>query len=619
MAFDLSTATPIQQPATSSGGFDVSTAQPINETVNQEMTQQPPQAGNEQLASSVDQAMQGKGLGTLAEFAAGVNRSIFGALDFLGPDNINAILNISGSDARVPTLTETFGAEQGQFDPSLLGKIAGGAGEFAAAGLGAGAALRQGAKALPQLAGAGESAGAGVLRQMGQTTAAADVGLGALSGAGSEVGREVGGETGAMIGGLAAPLAAVAAPAAIKSIFQYQTPAKQAISKLLQEGSPSTETLGYKLSQPARFEAGLPSVTGSKPRAAKFKQELDAVKQGFDEGVLTAVKTSNPLDKKAMLKMVNIAQTGKSNAKYRASNRASDVAGQSLLGRVKAVRAINKKAGQEVEKAANSLKGKEVDLTGVERRFIDSLEKIGVKLTDDLKLDFKGSDLEGEKQSIKALNGVLDRMVNTDVPDAYGLHRLKGLIDTKVSFDKSGKGLKAKTERILKDLRSSVNETLGEQFPDYKAANKTYSDTIGSLNNLQKAVGPSIDMLSPSGDKALGTSLRSLMSNIKSRGKMMDSIVDLENTAARYGKRFDDDLLTQTLFADELDRMFGAAASTSLKGQQSQAMQTGIEAAQGNAIGATKAAAKGLFGRAKNINEKNAFKAIRNLLKEGAE
>lgn len=612
MAFDLSTAAPIQQAPTQSGGFDLSTAVPETEA---------PQAGNDQLASAVDNAMQGKGLGTLAEFAAGVNRSIFGALDFLGPDNINAILNIAGSDSQVPTFTGSFAAEAGQFDPSLLGKMAGGAGEFAAAGLGAGAALRQGAKVLPRLAGAGESAGAGVLRQMGQSTAAADVGLGAASGAGSELGREVGGETGAMIGGLTAPLAAVTAPAAIKSIFQYQTPAKQSIARLLQEKSPSTETLGYKLAKTPDTKQTLPVVAGSqpKPRAVKFKQEIDAAKQGFDEGVLTAVKASNTPDKKAMLKMVNIAQTGKSNAKYRAKNRASDIAGQSLLGRVKAVRAINKKAGQDVEKAANELKGMEVDLTGVENRFIDSLNKIGVKVTDDLKLDFKGSDLEGEKQSIKALNNVMDRMVNTDVPDAYGLHRLKGLIDTKVSFDKSGKGLKAKTERILKDLRSSVNETLGEQFPKYKTANKTYSDTIGSLNDLQKAVGPSIDMLSPSGDKALGTSLRSLMSNVKSRGKMMDSIVGLENTAARYGKRFDDDLLTQTLFADELDRMFGAAASTSLKGQQSQAMQTGIEAAQGNAAAATKAAAKGLFGRGKNINEKNAFKAIRNLLKEGAE
>ena len=78
-------------------------AQPASEVVAgavvEQTAQQPPQAGNEQLASSVDQACKGKGLGTLAEFAAGVNRSIFGALDFLGPDNINAILNISGSDA----------------------------------------------------------------------------------------------------------------------------------------------------------------------------------------------------------------------------------------------------------------------------------------------------------------------------------------------------------------------------------------------------------------------------------------------------------------------------------------------------------------------------------------
>ena len=154
---------------------------------------------------------------------------------------------------------------------------------------------------MPQLAGAGESAGAGVLRQMGQTTAAADVGLGALSGAGSEVGREVGGETGAMIGGLAAPLAAVAAPAAIKSIFQYQTPAKQAISKLLQEGSPSTETLGYKLSQPQRSEGWASICYWVKAKSCKrFKQELDAVKQGFDEGeFLQPLKPSNPLDKKA--------------------------------------------------------------------------------------------------------------------------------------------------------------------------------------------------------------------------------------------------------------------------------------------------------------------------------
>lgn len=592
MAFDLSTAKPIQQAPTQSGGFDLSTATPqvSSEQFFERFGDIPDidgiikeKAVQVEGGRSIGETLQGAGEAalTLGTGAVGgtlgmIGGAFQGIVDEIrsGEFGSNEAANRIEKRANelMSELTYTPRTEAGQ---EMIGAI-GEAGE-----------------ALAPLAGL-----AAPLQQIG--------GLGRVAATGK---------------GEAVSKAVNPAPAAIKSIFQYQTPAKQSIARLLQEKSPSTETLGYKLAKTPDSKQTLPAVAGSqpKPRAVKFKQEIDAAKQGFDEGVLTAVKASNTPDKKAMLKMVNIAQTGKSNAKYRAENRASDIAGQSLLGRVKAVRAINKKAGQDVEKAANELKGMEVDLTGVENRFIDSLNKIGVKVTDDLKLDFKGSDLEGEKQSIKALNNVMDRMVNTDVPDAYGLHRLKGLIDTKVSFDKSGKGLKAKTERILKDLRSSVNETLGEQFPKYKTANKTYSDTIGSLNDLQKAVGPSIDMLSPSGDKALGTSLRSLMSNIKSRGKMMDSIVELENTAAKYGKRFDDNLLTQTLFADELDRMFGAAASTSLKGQQSQAMQTGIEAAQGNAAAATKAAAKGLFGRGKNINEKNAFKAIRNLLKEGAE
>ena len=44
------------------------------------------------------------GVPQLAEFAAGANRSIAGFLDFLGPDNINAVLELAGSEKRVPNL-----------------------------------------------------------------------------------------------------------------------------------------------------------------------------------------------------------------------------------------------------------------------------------------------------------------------------------------------------------------------------------------------------------------------------------------------------------------------------------------------------------------------------------
>ena len=78
--------------------------------------------------------------------------------------------------------------------------------------------------------------------------------------------------------------------------------------------------------------------------------------------------------------------------------------------------------------------------------------------------------------------------------------------------------------------------------------------------------------------------------------------------------------------ANEIDRMFGTEVSGGFKGQISQASDTGMQAARqaakGNTLEAAKAGTatvKNLFGKEKQVNEKNAFKAIRNLLKEGAE
>lgn len=59
------------------------------------------------------------GAPSLSEFAAASNRSVLDALDFLGADTINAILNVSGSDARIPTLRESLGSEGGFVEPGL--------------------------------------------------------------------------------------------------------------------------------------------------------------------------------------------------------------------------------------------------------------------------------------------------------------------------------------------------------------------------------------------------------------------------------------------------------------------------------------------------------------------
>lgn len=169
----------------------------------------------------------------LAELAAGANRSIAGVIDFFGPDTINAVLQVAGSDKRVPTVTETFTAPKGSFvEPGLKQEVLAGVGELAPVALGFGQLLRAAASRLPSVT-AGESKAAGITRQLGASTPRQDIVGGALAGAGQEVGREVGGETGALVGGIAAPVA-VAIPL---------SSAKSASQKLLKKSAPSLEKL----------------------------------------------------------------------------------------------------------------------------------------------------------------------------------------------------------------------------------------------------------------------------------------------------------------------------------------------------------------------------------------
>jgi hypothetical protein len=216
---------------------------------------------------------------------------------------------------------------------------------------------------------------------------------------------------------------------------------------------------------------------------------------------------------------------------------------------------------------------------------------------------------------------VLERLSTVKEPDAYGIHTAKRFIDTQVDFGKRNLAnpLTAQAERTLKTLRRNLNDTLGESFPDYRFANTKYSDTIQTLDDLQKAAGTQINFDSPNADKALGTAMRKLTSNYGTRANLVDALDQANRTATKYGMKIDDDVVNQLIFVNELDRMFGAAAQTSLKGQVAEAaIGTGVDIARGRiaqrAFDLLAEKAEGLRG----INKDNAIKAMEELLKRKA-
>mgnify|MGYP003644652531 CR=1 FL=1 len=385
---------------------------------------------------------------------------------------------------------------------------------------------------------------------------------------------------------------------------------QQLIRNQIQKAPDSTEVVNFRISG---------------TQAVPDNQAIDAIKQGWKDGTIASIKAASDKDRQAMTKMLNIFKMGEKREAFRALNRPADILGDTVESRIKFLSDANTQAGKDINQIANNqLRGRTVNFDPAINTFLDDLGTLGVKVELDAsgvaKANLQGSDIQGDRQAQRVLNMVLERLSTVKEPDAYGIHTAKRFIDTQVDFGKRSLAnpLTAQAERTLKTLRRNLNETLGESFPDYRSANTKYSDTIQTLDDLQKAAGTQINFDSPNADKALGTAMRKLTSNYGTRANLVDALDQANRTATKYGMKIDDDVVNQLIFVNELDRMFGAAAQTSLKGQVAEAMQTGVDIARG---GAARRAVELLAEKAeqlRGINKENAVKAMEELLKRKA-
>jgi len=322
-------------------------------------------------------------------------------------------------------------------------------------------------------------------------------------------------------------------------------------------------------------------------------------------------------------------ERGKKNKRFAAENRPSDVAGDSLLERFKVVKQSNKEAGKRIDQVAQGLKGQPIDLADATSDFAGVLDDFGIDLVSDgkggLKPSFENSSVApGDRAPLREVIRQMNLQGRGGV-DALTAHKMKRIIDDNVTFGKVKTGLSGSVERALKDFRASIDNALDTTYPAYNQANTQYAETISVLNDFQDIAGKKTDLFGKNADKDIGTLLRRVLSNARSRVPIMDSLRNIEEVAEKFppgplriGEKtplFKDDLLGQILFVDELDRQFGTPASTSFQGQ----VQQGVEQAAKGKAGAVEFAvgkAAEAAEKARGINDQNAFKAIRELLKE---
>ncbi|MCP3697672.1 MAG: hypothetical protein GY920_03800 [Aliivibrio sp.] len=385
-----------------------------------------------------------------------------------------------------------------------------------------------------------------------------------------------------------------------------------------------TEILAEKLhSDPELAEAFANSI----PKLEKSKAYSPAVKQEWDQGALSLVKTASRPDLDVMERMLDIYESGAKNPMSVIGTRPLFESGKPIERRIKFL--LNKKrdAGKRVERAAKDLKGEKVPFEPVVDGFIEKLKDEGIvfnggnPITDASQyknIDFRNSLFEASEQSQAVIKDSIEWISRQNANDAFVLHNLKKKLPVRVATAKRSEGgLEPKAEILLNDLRRDVNSTLRDHSKEYELANDSFAEAIGPLNKFNDAMPPNsrITWEGVNPDKA-GLQTRKILSNYANGPDIYEAIKDIDLVSKRLGAKYDDDAVRQALFAINLDKRLGAFADQTFQGLQ--------ESAQKNVIGSipvsqTDAALKGIGGiirKVKRVDNERAIKAMREYLKE---
>lgn len=353
-------------------------------------------------------------------------------------------------------------------------------------------------------------------------------------------------------------------------------------------------------------------------QVVKDPKAVEAIKQGFGEGVVAQIKGATAKTKAQMKKMVEITQRGLTNERFRGRNRPSDVAGDVVANRVRGITEVNKKAGAGIKREAEKLgaQNAKADFSSVNTQFLDDLEEIGVRVGDDLRVDLRGSnieDIQGAKQAID----LMLRRLNAVGNNAFSGHKLKRFIDTRVSFGKkpgTTAPLDDTVEQLFKNTRRNIDGVLDAKFPAYKKQNEIFAETRQVLDDFQDAGGlleegfKAVNFTSENVAKQIGTLSRRIFSNAASRSKLLNSLDGLDTVAAKHGLSVSDNVDDLARFADELGVVFKPAARTSLTAEVAKATAT-----EGR-VGGTRKLIEAGVDKLRGINDQAKLKAIRAVL-----
>ena len=352
----------------------------------------------------------------------------------------------------------------------------------------------------------------------------------------------------------------------------------------------------------------------------KYPPAMKAHKQGWSDEVITVARSGSrsPGTQKKLQEMIQMAKRAKSDPVWGATNRPSQVLGDSVVARYRYLKDINQKAGQMIDRVAKDfLVGKQVDHAPAIQKFYQGVKDLGGRRVDGKLVFPRGSRLHGQAGNQKGLRVISDQIdAMGPAPDAYQLHILKQNIDDFVSYGKkpgSVSALSGKTETLLKSLRGEINAKLKGASNNYDTVNTMFSDTKDAITGLGEAVGK--NLYGDSATIATGETMRRWIGRAQSRGPIIQAYEKADDIAAKYGARFDDVAEPQILMSNILDDFLTdpkmrATAKADFGGKTAQMIER-------STLHNVATAADDAINRLRGVDDIRALKALEELVSAG--
>ena len=214
---------------------------------------------------------------------------------------------------------------------------------------------------------------------------------------------------------------------------------------------------------------------------------------GIPPEMMNQFKYASPETRKAMVDMI---QRGQARMNDTDLPNARSTMGEYIGGRAQLANSALQKHGAAIDEAAKTRQGTHVLTNDVNTKYNKLLEDQRVKVNDDGTLNFEGSAIPDESRAkLQEIHKRMNQYAKDGYADFDELHKYKQYLSDIASYDKQASGGSAGVQQIVKGLRSQINDTLGANAADYKAANAGYSEIVAPMRKMLKTTKGDSDAL----------------------------------------------------------------------------------------------------------------------------